>query len=178
VTETGRTREGRLRPWPWAANTAGQSHWFDTEAALAQFIDAHLETGATNIDIGCFQINYRWHIDEVGMVAGLIDPLTSARYAASLLQSAFARTHDWVLAAGAYHSSLPQFAARYQARFSSNYSGLDDSMDVGYPQSAVNAYPLLMPQSEAPRLGSLVSQGIGAIAPLATDLIFRARGRL
>lgn len=120
VVETGRG----LQPWPWTVNLGGEGHWMETaEAARALIADA-LETGATNIDIGCFQINYRWHAAAFGSVEDMLDPTRNALYAASYLAQHHARTGDWALAAAAYHSATPEHADRYLARFEETFADL------------------------------------------------------
>ena len=125
--ETGRTQGGQLRPWPWTTNTQGNGAWFETrEQAVAQ-ARAAIARGQTSIDLGCFQINWRWHGQEFDDPAQLFDPLVAGRYAARLL----GRLHDelgtWTAAAGAYHSRTPAPNARYRARFAQVLAGLSDA---------------------------------------------------
>ncbi len=124
LTETGRAQDGRLRPWPWTANAEGEGHWFATRDEAAAFARRLLARNQTLFDLGCFQINWRWHGDHFTAPEALLDPLVSARYAAALL----ARLHDefgsWEGAAGAYHSRTPHNADRYRARFSEVRAGL------------------------------------------------------
>lgn len=117
LAETGRTRGGRLRPWPWAVNAEGQGHWFDTYQQALRFARDALARGQRNFDLGCFQINWRWHGDQFASPAALLDPPTAARYAARMLARFHDEFGDWEAAAGAYHSRTPVHAARYRARF-------------------------------------------------------------
>jgi len=117
LTETGRQRGGRLRPWPWAANTEGRGHWFDTRDAAAGFLRDTLARGQRNIDLGCFQINLRWHGMNFDTPEAMLDPLTSARYAANHLANLHTEFGNWEGAAGAYHSRTPRHNTRYRARF-------------------------------------------------------------
>lgn len=55
LTETGRSREGELQPWPWTVNMEGKGTWFeDHESALA-YVRQHHDRGARSYDVGCFQ---------------------------------------------------------------------------------------------------------------------------
>lgn len=116
LAETGRSRDGRLEPWPWAANLEGQGHWFASRAELERFAERVVAAGRTSIDIGCFQINWRWHGRDYAAPAALADPLTGARHAARFLADLRAELGSWDAAAGAYHSRTPHLAARYAGR--------------------------------------------------------------
>lgn len=147
LTETGRTMDGALQAWPWALNEGGQGHWFETLDGAMAYLQAATAGGVTNIDIGCFQLNYRWHSAEFSSLAAMMDPTSNALYAAKLIARHYEATGDWVTAAGAFHSGTPEVSARYKARFSPIYEGLSDP-DAGVLLASAsapgfNAYPLL-----------------------------------
>lgn len=179
-TETGRGRPGATRPWPWAVNRGGQGAWFATRADAAEAVAQALEGGETNIDIGCFQLNYRWHGDAFATVDAMFDPLPNARYAARFLLSLYSETGDWRSAAGAFHSRRPAEAAAYLDRFDSVLAGLSEiTPDAGlatlHAAQRINAFPLLtagapgVPGSLVPlarsRPGLLASAGRPLIGP-------------
>lgn len=116
LVETGQTRAGRFGPWPWTANLEGEGHRFDSPAALAAFAEGAVAAGRTSLDIGCFQINWRWHGAGFRRPADLVDPLTGARHAAAFLLRLVDELGSWDRAIGAYHSRDPERAARYAAR--------------------------------------------------------------
>jgi Transglycosylase SLT domain len=160
--ETG--REGR--PWPWTVNFAGEGHWFESAAEAEAGVTEAIDRGATNVDVGCFQLNYRWHSDGFASVADMLDPVRNATYAATFLASQFDRTGDWASAAAAYHSGTPEYAELYQAKFEAAYAGLDasdpqpETMPVA--EQRTNGFPLLM-AGTAGRNGSLVPTGSGGL---------------
>ena len=124
LTETGRRRDGIVRPWAWSANSEGQGTWFDDPNSALAFAEERLAQGRTNLDIGCFQLNYRWHGENFGSVAEMFDPLNNARYAARFVKQLYAETGDWRQAAGAFHSRTQANATRYLARFDELRAGL------------------------------------------------------
>ncbi|WP_255435461.1 hypothetical protein [Paracoccus sp. S1E-3] len=124
LTETGRRRDGIVRPWAWSANSEGQGTWFDDPNSALAFAEERLAQGRTNLDIGCFQLNYRWHGQNFSSVAEMFDPLTNARYAARFVSQLYAETGDWRQAAGAFHSRTQANATRYLARFDELRAGL------------------------------------------------------
>lgn len=170
LTETGRKKNGILSPWPWATNVEGQGRWFDTRDLAEKFILAQYSRGTKNFDVGCFQINYRWHGYKFGAPTALFDPFLSADYAAKFLRDLFEESGDWSVAAGAYHSRTPKFAQRYRKRFDKMRAARLHLDDLPGQQPAVgggiapekvalqNNFPLLIKGSPG-TAGSLFSVG-------------------
>ena len=144
LTETGRAHRGAMRPWPWAANIDGQGYWFDGPEAALAFARENLARGRRSFDLGCFQINWRWHGEHFHAPHALLDPLESARYAARFLTRLFDELGSWEAAAGAYHSRTPHLAERYRARFARFRQGL--AQGFAAPQlAAVEPSPAPIP---------------------------------
>ena len=135
LVESGIDKGQGTAPWPWTLHFAGKGHWRDTREQAHLLAQSALDTGTRNIDLGCFQINYRWHGQNFASVDAMLDPLTNARYAARLLRGHFDRLGSWQAAAGAYHSATPHLAEAYLARVAAR---------LGQPLPA-------RPQSERPR---------------------------
>lgn len=180
LNESGRKRDGRLRAWPWTVNMEGAGHWFDSREEALQYVLAEFDHGTRSFDVGCFQINYKWHGEQFASIEEMFDPIANARYAARFLKTLYAEQGSWEGAAGAYHSRTPEFADRYAARFVNFRNDLLDASgneipeipDIvlaayGTPAEAprVNTYPLLQGGSGA-ALGSLVPVGNGGGAML------------
>ncbi|MFQ6550784.1 transglycosylase SLT domain-containing protein [Aestuariibius insulae] len=166
LTETGRTRDGSVDPWPWAVNVGGQGYWFDKEDEARAFVFGQIKAGVRNFDIGCFQINHRWHGDRFASVEEMFQPLPNADYAARFLRDLYEELGTWSGAAGAYHSRTEELATRYRARFDAIRQTLDPAPDVivaagtiaqDSRQSRVNTFPLLKgdQQTKAISPGSL-----------------------
>lgn len=171
-TETGRGQAGATRPWPWTVNMEGEGHWFDTRDAALSFVLEQYNRGARSFDIGCFQINYRWHGENFASISDMFDPATNAAYAARFLSDLQSETGDWSAAAGAFHSRTEVYATRYRATFDRFHqaaiaAGADDGrLDSGAglllaaaDATAVprtNSFPLLQISTGQRALGSLV----------------------
>lgn len=161
-TETGRGRNGTLQPWPWTVNMEGAGHWFDTEDAARAFVFKHFKSGARSFDVGCFQINYKWHGRAFQSIEEMFDPVKNARYAAQFLSKLHDELGTWREAAGAYHSRTPKFAKIYKARFDSIHSQLAPVAVTAKPAAApqrANTFPLLTGAAASGRRGSLVPLG-------------------
>lgn len=166
-TETGRSEDGVTRPWPWAVNMEGAGHWFDDRQEALSFVEARYQSGARNFDVGCFQINYRWHGEQFASPAAMFDPTENARYAARFLSELYAELGNWSEAAGAYHSRTQEHAARYRLRFDEfladavAYAETSGPLLPAVPAAVVreNTFPLLQPAGGSTTLGSLVPIG-------------------
>lgn len=162
-TETGRRQNGRLEPWPWTVNMEGAGHWFANEDSARAYVFKHFKTGARSFDVGCFQINYKWHGDAFRSIEAMFDPEENALYAAQFLRSLKKPNQTWVEAAGAYHSTTPTYAQKYKRRFKAIRIGLA-ATPVSKPSVArANGFPLLQLGNSGGRLGSLLgAQATGA----------------
>lgn len=162
--ETGRTVAGRYGPWPWTVNQSGQGAWFQSAPEAFNHVALAVQNGETNIDIGCFQISYRWHGAEFATLAAMFDPEENALYAARYLQRLFDKEGSWDGAIGAYHSRRDIAAAEYLKKVSAVAVGrLPDQIGAEPSRQTVaqtpeNRYPLLLARPGAGRMpGSLVS---------------------
>lgn len=192
LTETGRNRGGDFEAWPWTVNMEGRGVWFKSRDEGQAYVDRHFARGARSFDVGCFQINYRWHGDAFRSLEEMFDPLANARYAARFLSELHAEFGNWSRAAGAYHSRTPKFANRYRARFDRIRSRLEPPSEgaqvvlAAYEtafapetpaQSAVPVAPVADPPDERGRrhnLFPLLQTGLGtratgSLVPLSAE---------
>ena len=169
LVETGRGKGRDRRPWPWTVNLKGKGFWFASRNEAERFARRTLGNGQRLFDVGCFQINYRWHGNEFSSISSMFEPDTNALYAARFLKRLYREKGNWMAAVGAYHSRDKKRASRYAARFirilntlpTENPAGprLAQGKLVSEPalHEATNNYPLLSVarQAHAAR-GSLV----------------------
>jgi hypothetical protein len=160
IVETGRDDQ----PWPWTVNFGGDGQWYDSEAEAARNVDQALSEGATNVDLGCFQLNYRWHASAFASLADMMDPVQNASYAAEFLSDHYARTGDWAQAAAAYHSGTPEFAEAYRRKFEATYDRVAIGVNpVNVPtEDRQNRFPLLVAGSPGLK-GSLFPSATGGL---------------
>ena len=164
LAESGRAVSGRQRPWPWAVNFGGQGNWYGSNDEAQLAVAERQAAGATNFDIGCFQINHRWHGDAFADIAAMFDPVQNALYAAEFLRRLHDETGSWADAAAAYHSRTPDYADPYRARFETLKAGLDaagTTLLASAPR--VNRFPLLQTGAQG-GLGSLVPEQSGGVS--------------
>ena len=160
--ETGRSAAQGLQPWPWTINHAGTGHWFDTASEAVAAAETALTEGSGNLDIGCFQLNHRWHAENFVSLEQMFDPEINARYAADFLSDLYREMGDWPSAVAAYHSRSAGPAASYLAKIETTLADLG-----AQPEPAVaraNTYPLL--QSGARGSGGSLVPRLAASHPL------------
>lgn len=159
LTETGRTTKNGIQPWPWAVNQAGEGYWFATPEEAVQFAEDQLDLGFRNFDIGCFQLNHRWHSKGFTSTIDMFDPMRNALYAAGFLSDLYSEKGDWSLAAAAYHSRTPDEADRYRAKFETILAGLTQTplprLNDSVLTPRINRFPLLQAGLQG-KAGSLV----------------------
>ena len=108
LVETG----GRNGLRPYTMNIEGRSSFNDTLAEALQVFDAARKKGAKLIDVGCMQINYRWHGDHFTSVSEMFDPAHNVDYAARFLRDLKAREGSWTLAVARYNAGPNNNAAQ------------------------------------------------------------------
>ncbi|MBZ4022108.1 transglycosylase [Rhodobacter sp. TJ_12] len=156
LTETGKRIEGKLRPWPWTVNMEGAGHWFDTLDEARAYVFKEFKRGARSFDVGCFQINYKWHNQHFTSIDEMFDPLSNALYAAKFLTELYNEKGSWNGAAGAYHSRTKEYADRYTARFAElrqRFLAADGAMEAVALNDVSLQQPL--PQMQQPATGDI-----------------------
>ena len=153
LQEAGTSRGGRLTVWPWAVNAAGEGRLFDTREAAMTWVRERQQSGVQSIDVGCMQINLRWHPNAFANLEQGFDPAINVDYAARFLRGLYAETGDWMRAAGAYHSRTPDLAAIYLASLRRNVAVANDRIDVFHTAAgavaSTQSRPLVTPQVHA-----------------------------
>ena len=98
---------------PWVINAAGQGIRFDDRSAAVLGVERLQGRGIASIDIGCMQVNLRWHPQAFATLTSAFDPVTNADYAARFLRRLYQDSGSWDQAAMRYHSGDPTRQQRY-----------------------------------------------------------------
>ena len=140
--ETGRGGKDALKPWPWAVNADGKGAFFDTKEQAVAAATAHLTDGTGTFDVGCFQLNIRWHGDAFATLTDMFDPEANALYAAKFLTQLYGESGDWAKAVAAYHSRTQGLADQYLSQVKAVLDGPAPAAPPLQPLRE-NLYPLL-----------------------------------
>lgn len=154
--ESGRATDGALAPWPWTINADGTGRFYETKAEAVAAAEAHLTDGTGTFDIGCFQLNIRWHGQAFSTFEDMFDPEKNAEYAARFLISLYEEAGTWAGAVQAYHSRTPELAQAYLDRVKAvlETPGATDLPPL-VPMVRENNFPLLQAGAQG-AFGSVV----------------------
>jgi hypothetical protein len=160
LVESGRADPaGVPRPWPWAWNAQGESHFPPDRATAIAEVSALQARGVASIDVGCMQINLRHHPQAFPELESAFDPLANVRYGARFLTQLYQTHGEWPLAIARYHSGDPVGGEDYARRVA--LARLSRAWAGGLPMAlrlpgfcAPGMTPVLVPRS-----GRLATRG-------------------
>lgn len=117
LVETGRRGpDGKHTAWPWTINSHGKGYRFATKQDAIWAVRRLMADGARSIDIGCMQVNLRYHPRAFTSLEEAFDPAANMAYAASFLTRLKDRHGDWRAASARYHSYNPKLREKYASR--------------------------------------------------------------
>ena len=109
--------------YPWTINVGGKGYMFNEKEKAINYTKMAVEKyGKTNIDIGCMQLNVKWHAHNFSSIKEMFEPSKNVEYAAKLLKSHFAQTKNWKEAVKRYHSLDQKHKEVYFAKFVAEYT--------------------------------------------------------
>jgi soluble lytic murein transglycosylase-like protein len=116
LQESGTRLRGRLVPWPWTLNVAGQAERYATRAeACTGLRKALARAPASRVDAGLGQVNLGYHAHRYAQPCELLDPYRNLTIAAEILKEQHTPGEDWLVAIGRYHRPAGgEPAARYR----------------------------------------------------------------
>ncbi|MEM1383306.1 MAG: lytic transglycosylase domain-containing protein [Pseudomonadota bacterium] len=159
-------RPGSGASWPWTLNIEGEGHWFETRRAALKAAQNAVARGQTSVDLGCFQVNFRWHGEHFRGLDGMLDPAGSADYAARFLRQLFAETGNWLAAVGLYHSRTEHHSARYRGLVEAALRAAPQRMTMAAASMSPGSLFALRAAAKAAAQGSLWRAEREAIAIL------------
>ena len=112
--------------WPWTINHAGKSLFFDTKKQMTNYVFKNLQKNDLNIDVGCMQINIKWHKNNFKKISDMFEIDPNISYAASFLKQLKNRHGSWDEAIKYYHSSDPKKNNPYLIKVKSFWKKAED----------------------------------------------------
>lgn len=160
LQEAGLKRDGILTIWPWTINSEGVGTRFDSKSEALAFARAEQAAGKRSYDVGCLQINMRWHGAEFDGLEHAFDPDANADYAARFLRDLRSQTSNWMTAAGNYHSKTEKFHNRY-------LSGIERNLKVATARS--ESFASLIVATQETSTPKVVKKTVTIKSPIATE---------
>ena len=129
--EAGRkTVTGDFMPWAWTLNDRGEGLFFDDRDAALAYLETAVADPEHSVDVGCMQINTKWHSQGFLELADMLDPTQNADYAAGFLLDLHEAHQSWDDAVKHYHSSAPEKNVGYHRRV---LAELERFLEAGMP---------------------------------------------
>jgi hypothetical protein len=107
LAESGRWHKAsRSRfAWPWTVTAHGKGRFYPSKDAAIAAVRKLKADGVKNIDVGCMQVNLKYHPKAFKSLQDAFDPATNARYAANLFAKLRRSTRSITRAVAHYHST-------------------------------------------------------------------------
>ncbi len=118
IAESGRWNKARKEntAWPWTVTSGGKGQYYPTKIAAIRAVQRLQRQGVRNIDVGCMQVNLRYHPKAFQSLDEAFDPTANARYAGRFLAQLHQEKRSWVQAVKHYHSATRSLHMRYRAK--------------------------------------------------------------
>jgi len=148
LTESGRwdRERGVAHAWPWTIRAADDAFITEDAHTAIDRVRALKAEGRRNIDVGCMQINLRYHPDAFASLDEAFEPNANVAYAARFLKELRARHRSWQQAIEHYHSADPVRGRAYRKKVYAKWRDAQDAMRLaaasvasGEPVAALEA---------------------------------------
>ena len=122
--ESGRyiSKIGKRQPWPWTIHAEGKGYYYQTKQEAITKVKQLQTEGITNIDVGCMQINLKYHGKAFKNLDEAFDPKKNVSYSASFLQKLNKKNKNWQKTAMQYHSKNITRGLNYKNRLETHYA--------------------------------------------------------
>ena len=111
LVESG-IKKHEFKSWPWTLNVSGKSMYFENKLETLEYLKSNIRL-QKSIDVGCMQINTRYHLKNFKDLSHLVDPEENVKYAAIYLLKLYKKYKSWNEAVSRYHSSIPKRKKSY-----------------------------------------------------------------
>ena len=160
-------------PWAWTLNDAGEGLFFDSKEAALGYLEDAVGDPEHSVDVGCMQVNTKWHSEGFLNIADMLDPSQNADYAAIFLLDLKAAHGSWDDAVKHYHSALPEKNIAYHQRVLSeleSYLASASSVTSGAVPDAVEPSTIVPVPEPIPSIAptEVGAAGIGASPSVPT----------
>jgi hypothetical protein len=141
MVESGRWSKelGSVVPWPWAVNAEGKAYHFNNKQEAVRAVARMLQQGMRSIDVGCMQINLRYHPTAFRTIEQAFEPKHNIEYAANFLKNNYARHQSWKKAVASYHSETAEHGHPYAHKVINFWKKAHKGPDMKKPTNRIEA---------------------------------------
>ncbi|MBL41823.1 MAG: hypothetical protein CMM49_04080 [Rhodospirillaceae bacterium] len=118
LKETGRWDNSKKESftWPWTVTAGKWSHYFQTKENAIRAVKRLQLRNISNIDVGCMQINLKYHPNAFKTLEEAFDPRSNILYATKFLKKLYKNEKSWHRSIEKYHSSNPKYSFKYRSK--------------------------------------------------------------
>lgn len=185
LVESGRAAPGQweVSAWPWTVMAQGKGRYLPSKQAAIEEVEKLRKQGVRNIDVGCMQVNLKYHPEAFADLEEAFDPAANVAYAASFLKALRDDKGSWAKAVAHYHSATPARHIRYRTKVFAAWRDerrralrIDFAAELAVAQSvAVEATPASLPVAAAPAATD-AAEPVGEPETLLAALAFGRSG--
>ena len=110
--------------WPWTVTAEGKGKFYNSKQEALDAVRELQKQGVENIDVGCMQINLKYHPEAFDSIEDALDPRKNVAYAADFLKRNYQETKSWGEAATRYHSKTVHKAFKYEDKLLETWNRL------------------------------------------------------
>lgn len=112
--------------WPWSVNVEGTGYHFNSKDEAIKFTRQKQAEGITSIDVGCMQINLKYHPDVFASLEQAFSPRRNIAYGAKHLREKYEASKNWRVAIGHYHSYNKSKSHKYYKNVSKHADSMEN----------------------------------------------------
>ena len=118
LKETGRWDNNKKESfaWPWTVTSGKWSHYFKSKESAIRAVKRLQLRNIKNIDVGCMQINLKYHPKAFNSLEQAFDPNSNISYAALFLTKLHKQKKSWHRSIENYHSANPKYNNKYRKK--------------------------------------------------------------
>lgn len=154
------------QPNPFAMNIAGRAYHASGFQDMANVIAANWQRGVRSIDVGCMQVNLKYHGSKFARLTDLLDPATNVNYGASYLITLATDAGSWKDAVMSYHNkNNPTRRSWYGCKVWNNYLRITGGTGFLACASSPTGSSTASVGSTSPIRIAAYTQGAGPLTP-------------
>ena len=123
LTESGRWNKEKKfsHAWPWTIRSKADGFVLDSKSEAIATVEKLKRSGRKNIDVGCMQINLKYHPNAFTDLNQAFEPRANVTYAARFLASLRKEAKSWQQAIEWYHSRDGRRGHEYRKKVYSHW---------------------------------------------------------
>ncbi len=154
-----------LYAWPWTVTNGPDGQYFPTKDKAIAHVRKLQAKGIRNIDVGCMQINLRYHPKAFENLESAFDPATNTAYAAELLGNLFRAHKSWGEAIKRYHSANAKFNRPYHDKVVRQWNGARSTAAEEHRRKVIAAHRAQREKWRAERAAQLADASSATGSP-------------